>query len=110
MPHYYIEANATPRGEYQAPTKMQALHAYAIDTGYDDYIARVLWLLARYKGEEICWEIDTKALIAAVEQKTGLACCQPSFDGAVVIMGGDVWETWELFAEANGFLIRDFLN
>ena len=114
MPHYYIEANATPMGEYQAPTKMQALDAYAIDAGYNDYNGMLYQLNpsspVEYGGEEMCWEIDTKALVAAVEQKTGLVCCQPSFDGAVIIHDGDVWETWELFAEENGLLIKNFLN
>ena len=114
MPYFYIEANATPMGEYKAPSKMQALHAYAIDAGYNDYHDMLCQLSpsspVEYGGEEWVREIDTKALTAAVEQKTGLACCQPSFDGAVIIMSGDVWETWELFAESNGFLLRDFLN
>ena len=114
MPYFYIEANATPMGEYKAPSKMQALDAYAIDAGYNDYHDMLCQLNPEspvdHGGDEMCLEIDTKALIAAVEQKTGLACCQPSFDGAVIILNGDVWETWELFAEENGLLIQDILN
>ena len=113
MPHFYIEANATPMGEYQAPTKMQALNAYAHEAGYDSYIDMLCQLSGdspiMKEGEEMVREIDTDTLVHDVEQKTGLACCQPSFDG-VVQQGGTVFATWGLFAEANGFLIQDFLN
>ena len=81
MPYYYIKAHITPMGDYQDPME---------------------------DGGELVREIDTKALVEAVEEKTGKVCCLSPAWGVVKL--GRVWETWELFAEDNGFLIQDFLN
>lgn len=92
MSIFHIDANGTDMGEYRASSREDALDLYADDAGYRDWSA-----LCAEVGEDdgvIVTEIDTDALVRAVEKQLGVAVFQGSFGGCVALVNNQSIDTY----------------
>jgi hypothetical protein len=106
MAVYFITANGTPFGEYQATIAYEALLAYAQDAGYRNYAEMVE---VGGGGNEIeVLKIDTDAIVAAVEAISKGPVMQDSYGGGVALVDGISYSNYDDLAAVVGKRCWDF--
>jgi hypothetical protein len=106
MTVYFITANDTPFGEYQAANADEALLAYAKDAGYRSY-AEMDEVSGGSNDIEVL-EIDTAAIVAAVEAVSKGPVMQDSYGGGVALVDGISYASYDDLAAAIGKRCWDF--
>ena len=106
MSTFYIEANATPMGEYQADSASEALDLYAQDAGYKDYAE----VVAQFGDDAIASKIDTVALALDVENALNTRVFQDSYGDGVALVHNASVATFDDLAQLIDKRVWDYLD
>jgi len=92
-------ANGNLMGEYKADNEAGAIDACCVDPGYDD-LADSLAVTGGSADEFQSFEIDTDALLSAVEAAAGVSVFQDSYGNGVALVQGTSYSTYRELADA----------
>lgn len=104
---FEVTANGNLMGEYRAEDEASAIDACCVDAGYDD-LADSLSVTGGSADEFKAFEINTDALIAAVEAVAGESVFQDSYGNGVALVKNVSYGSYRELAEAFDLDIDDF--